>query len=109
MRRRLCAWSEVGPHDAAALVCRIRHGLDFGFEVGLRRLVRHVDAVAVDVELPAVVDAAQAGFFIAAEEQRRAPMRAVALDQAGLAVGVAEADQLLAEQHYPQRIGVRFG
>ena len=36
-------------------------------------LVGHVDAGAVDVELPAVIHAAQAGFFVAAEEQADAP------------------------------------
>ena len=70
-------------------------------KVGLGGLVGHVDAVAVDVELPAVVDAAQAGFFVAAEEQGRAAVRAVVLDQADLAVGVAEGDELLAEEQDP--------
>ena len=44
--------------------------------------VRQVDAVAVDVELPAVVDAAQAVFLVAAEEHRRAAVGAVGVDQA---------------------------
>ena len=37
-------------------------------EIGLRGLVRHVDAVALDVVLPAVEDAAQPSRFVAAEE-----------------------------------------
>ena len=57
----------------------------------------HVDADAGDVELPAVVDAAQALLLIAAPEQGRAAMRAVAVQHADLAGGIAEGDQVLAE------------
>ena len=42
--------------------------MDLVFEVGGRRLVRHVDAVAVDIILPAVIDAAQTGFLVAAQK-----------------------------------------
>src|SRR5579864_3070298 len=45
-----------------------------------------------------MVDAAQAILFIATEEQRSAPMRAIVLDQADLVGCRAEGDQLLAEQ-----------
>ena len=44
------------------------------FDLG--RLGRHVDAGAGHVELPAVVDAAQAVFLVAPEEQRGAAVRA---------------------------------
>ena len=79
-RRRDLARAHVGPDDAAALLrrgrpapCTLSLKLDFG------RLVRHVDAGARDVELPAVVDAAQAVLLVAAEEQAGAAVRAVVL------------------------------
>ena len=71
---------EVRPDDAAALLASGRRSrVTLCLKSRLGRLVGHVDAGAVDVELPAVVDAAQPGFFVAPEEQRRAAMRAVVL------------------------------
>ncbi len=72
--------------------------LTLSLKSDLGRLVGHVDAAAVDVELPAVVDAAQSFFFIAAEEQRRAAVRAVVGDQAELVARGPERDQVLAEE-----------
>src|SRR5262249_6309024 len=62
-----------------------------------------IEHVAFDVELPAVVDAAEAAFFVAPEKQRRASMRAVLAHEPDAAVGVAESDQLLAEQAHARR------
>ncbi len=73
-------------------------------EVLLRRQVRHIDAVAISIELPAVIDAADAAGFVPAVEQRRAAMRAAVIHHADPARGVTERDQLLAEQHQPHRI-----
>src|SRR5207302_11509683 len=53
------------------------------------------------------IDAAQAGLFVAAEEQRGTAMRAVVLKQPDVAVRVAKADQLLAEQQDAQGVRVR--
>jgi hypothetical protein len=39
-------------------ISRIDNRLDLALEVGFGGFVGHVDAVAIDVELPAVVDAA---------------------------------------------------
>src|SRR5262249_29884326 len=60
--------------------------------------VGHIDARAVHVELPAVVDAAQAAFLVACPEQVRPAVRAILFEQANLAVGVAEGNQVLTEQ-----------
>ena len=77
------------------------------FFIGLvGRLARQVDAVAVGVEFPAVIDAAQAAFLVAAEEQRRAAMRAIRVDQADTPLRVAEGDQVLAEQAHAHRRAV---
>jgi hypothetical protein len=75
-------------------------------EVGLGGFIRHIDAGAVHSELPAVVHAAKAGFLVPSKEQRGATMWAVVLDQADLAVAVAEGDELLAQQLHPHRIAV---
>src|SRR5712671_3815596 len=48
-------------------------------------LIGHVHAVAVDVEFPTMVDAAQPTLLVAAEEHRRPPVRAIGIDQANSA------------------------
>ena len=63
----------------------IRDGFDFRTEVGFRGFVGHVGARAGDVELPPVVDAPQPFFFVATEEQGRAPMRAMVLHEPDVA------------------------
>ena len=103
---RLLALAHVGPDEARALDHLVGLGLDAVLEVLRRRHVRHVEAVAFDVELPAVIDAAQAAFLVAAEEQRGAAVRAAMLHDADPAVGVAEGDELLAEQQEPHRLAV---
>ena len=90
--------AHVDPDDAGALHDLVGLGLDLLLEAR-RRQARHVDAVAGDVELPAVVDAADAAFLVAAEEQRRAAVRAAVVHDADAAGAVAKRDQLLAEQH----------
>src|SRR5207247_706488 len=74
-RRRL-PWSHVGPDDAVALDTGIRFCLDLCLEIALGRLRRHIDALARDVELPAVIDAPQAVFLVAAKKERGAAMGA---------------------------------
>ena len=66
-RRDALGRAEIGPDDAAKLAGRIGCRADLVLEVVFRRLVHHVDATAVHVELPAVVDAAQPAFLVAAE------------------------------------------
>ena len=97
-RRPVLRRSEVGPDDAARLRRRVGRGADLVREAQLLRLVHHVHAAAVDVELPAVVDAAQAAVLVAAEEERHEPVRAVLVEEPDAAARVAEGDQLLAEQ-----------
>ena len=98
-RRRLqFARPQVRPDHPAAFPGRVGVDRDLRLEERVRRLRRHVDAGAVAIELPAVIDAAQSAFFVAAEEHRRAPVRAEGIDQADLALRVAKRDQVLAEQ-----------
>ena len=98
---------QVGPDDAAGLVHRVGLHPDLLAERG--RLARHVDALAVHVERPPVVHAAQRRVLVAAEVQRRAAVRAVLLHQADPAAGVAERHQVLAEQPHPGRRAARLG
>jgi len=62
------------------------------------RLRRHVDDVSFDVEFPAVVQAAQAAFLVAAIDQGCPPVQAVLTQHAEPSLAVAEHDQVLAQQ-----------
>ena len=62
----------------------------------------------VAVELPAVIDAAQTALFVAAEEHRRAAVRAErARPGRRLPLAVAERDEVFAEQADANRRAVR--
>ena len=86
-RRRFGARAHVDPDQAAALVDLVGLCLDLVLEALRRRDVRHLEAVAFHVELPAVIDAADAARLVAAEEQRRAAMRAAMVHHADAAAG----------------------
>ena len=105
-QRRRLARAHVDPDHAGALDRLVGLGMDLVLEVLLRRHARHVDALARRVELPAVIEAAQAAFLVAAEEQRGAAVRAAMVDHADPAGAVAEGDQLLAQQHEAHRRAV---
>ena len=104
--RELRAGAHVGPDDAVALLAGVGRDLHLVLEVGLGGLGGHVDAVAADVVLPAVVDAADAGLLVATEEEAGAPVGAVVVDEADGAGGVAEGDEVLAEQADADGVGV---
>src|SRR6185312_2039231 len=89
--------AHIGPDEAAALDAWIGGDLDLALEVLVPGLARQIDAIAFDVEFPAVIDPAQAAFLVAAEEQRRGAMRAALIDEADAALRIAESDELLAE------------
>jgi hypothetical protein len=65
-RRRLGTRSHIDPHDAGAFDRAVGPGADLVFEVLMRRHVRHVDALAGNVEFPAVIDTAQPVRLVAA-------------------------------------------
>ncbi len=99
--RRL-AVAEIGPQDAALLHHRIGLLLDVGAEVAVVGLRRRLQALAVDVEQPAVKRAAQAAVFQPAVSEIGAAMRAVPADQSVAALLVLEDDEVFAEQ--PHRL-----
>ena len=107
-RRRLRVLAHMDPDEAGALDRAIGLGLHLVLEVLAGGRARHVDAVAGDVVLPAVIDAAQPALLVAAEEQRGAAMRAAMIHHADATLAVAEGDQLLAEQHQAGGRAVAF-
>ena len=100
--------AHVAPDKPAGFACRIGFMLHaVGYEA-VGRLRRHLDDVAVYVELPAVIEAAQAAILVAREHQRGAPVRAIFVEHADAAFGVAENDEVLAEQTDLDRRAVRM-
>jgi hypothetical protein len=72
-------------------------------------LRRHVDDVAVDVHLPAMIEAAQAAFFVAAERQRGATMRAMLVQDAHAPFGIAKGHQVFAQEAHAHRRAIALG
>ena len=70
------AVAHIDVDQTAALGHLVGPRLDLLPEVLIRRQIGHVEAIAGGVEFPAVIDAAQAAFLVAAEEQRRTTVRA---------------------------------
>src|SRR5687768_9526725 len=62
------ARTHVGEQNSCRLLDRVRRYLDLVLEDAVFILRGHVDAVTFNVELPAMVCAAQTAFLIAAEE-----------------------------------------
>ena len=108
-RRRLCARPHVRPDHTGCLLARVGRRPDLLLERAHLRLVRHVDAAARDVELPPVVDAAQAVVLVPAEVERRPAVRAALRKQAHASGRVPEDDEILAQQAHPHRVAVGFG
>ena len=90
-------------------------GRTFFEKLVLGGLGGHVDAVALDVELPAVVDAPHPALLVAAVEQGRATMGAERLKDADHPIRVAEGHVVLGEDAHldggrsPARAGPRTG
>ena len=67
-----------------------------------------VEDVALHVELPAVIEAAQPAFFVAPERERRAAMQAVLAENAQAPLGVAEDDEVFAQHPGAHRRAIGF-
>ena len=100
--------SHVGPDDAAQLDGGVGGGRHLGREVAVLGFIHHVHALPVHVELPAVVHAAQAAVFVAAQPQRHQAVRAELVKQADAPVSVPEGHQFLAQQLQAHRLSVRL-
>jgi hypothetical protein len=105
-RRRVNLRPHPGPQHAVALA----HGVGLDLHVAAHRragrLGGDVQALAVDVELPAVVDAAQPVLLVAREDHGGGTVRAGMVHQADTAAGVAEGDEVLAQQAHAVRLAV---
>src|SRR5215207_7550644 len=69
--------THVGPDEAAALARRIGFLLAINLEPAAFRFAGLVDDIAVNIELPAVIEAAQPAFLVAAEGERGTAVDAV--------------------------------
>ena len=102
-RRLLRGIAEVRPEHVAALDQGVGLQLHVFAEVARLRLARHLDGLAGDVVLPAVIRAAQAALLVPAEPERDAAVRAELVDQAVTALGVPEREEPLREDLDPHR------
>ena len=114
LRRDVLLIPHEHPDQAVAFEGLVGPGADLVLEILLRRHIGHVDAGAVRIILPAVINAPKARLFIAAEEQRGAPVRTPVIHDPHPAAGRAKSDQPLAEQHEADGIAAghefaRFG
>ena len=106
-RRRLELAYLVGrPHPDPDKPAGFTTGISFlldGFRraVALVDLRRSVDHVAFDIDLPSVVQAAQAALLVAPERKRRAPVRTMLIDHSEPAQAVPKRHQVLAQQAHP--------
>src|SRR5882724_11838440 len=76
-RRLQLRWSHVGPENTADFHHGIGRGTHLMLEMQFFWLVHHIDTATIHVELPSVIDAAQATLLVAAKKQRYASMRAI--------------------------------
>jgi len=70
--------------------------MDFVLELVVGGLVHLVDADAGDIEFPAVINAAQTAFLVAAKEQGGSAVRAILVQQADAAFRVPKGNEVFA-------------
>jgi hypothetical protein len=84
-------------------------GLDFVLEGHSLGRVRQIGAATVDVEFPAVINAAEAVVLVAAKEEVGAAVRTVGFEDADAAAGVFEADEIFAKDSKANGSAIRRG
>ena len=97
------------PHDASSFDHRIgRHRPALG-QLATVFLGGNIDALAIHIEFPAVIDAAQSTLLVAPEIQLGAPMRAVRIEHADAVVAVSERHQVFPQEANTNRgtVGAR--
>src|SRR5579875_2023370 len=77
--RHLSRRSHVGPDDPASFERRIRFGLDLPSKRRTLRAIREINTRPSNVKLPAVIDTAQAAFFVASPKEMRLAMRTISM------------------------------
>ena len=96
--------THVGEDESADFETRVRGVLDLVHERAAGRLARHLDHVAVAVVEPPVVHAPDAVALHRSVVERRLAVTTVLVQQVGVAFGIAEQDQVLAEHLDSDRV-----
>ena len=78
----------------------VRRVPDLVPEVALGRFIGHVHALALHIELPAVIYTAQPVLLIPSKEERSALVRTVVPEQTDRAAAIPEGDQILTQEPY---------
>src|SRR4051812_45150503 len=99
----------MDPDHATRHLGRVRFDLELAQLASVSRLRRSIDAIAFNVEFPAVIDAAKATLFIASEVQPGTPVRAIGIDDADSPRRVLECDQILPQKPEANRCSIRLG
>src|SRR3954468_11488999 len=106
--RHLVPWPHIDPDEPAGFLRRVSLVPHLLGEAAFGRFGRHFEHVAVHVELPAVIEAAQSAFFVAPEYERGFAVWAIFPQDSDPAVGVAKGYKILAEQAQPDGRSVGF-
>src|SRR5689334_16527696 len=97
-KRRRLTWAEMREQDAVLLHHRIRLLPDVGAKIAVLGFGRSFEALAVDIEQPAVKCAAQAAVLEPSVCEISAAVRATACDQSVTAALVPEDDKVFTQQ-----------
>src|SRR5262245_21455293 len=106
--RLLIRLGQIDPDQSAGLLDRVGFLLEAFLEpwiVDVRRL-HHGTVMG---KFPAMIDAADAGLFHTAEEQRGATVTAGLIQDPNPSVGVAKRDEMLPEEFEMPRFRIRLG
>ena len=103
----LVGGAHVDPDETSGLMGGIGLLLHLFLEGALAGLGGHVDRIAVHIELPAVIEAAQPAFLVAAKGQRGLAVGAEFVEHAHAPIGIAEGHEILAQQ--PDLDGIAIG
>ena len=86
---------------------RLLHPIGFGLHRRTQLCVngfgRHVDGIAVHIELPAMIKTAQAALLVPSERKRSTAMGTCFLERADPATGIAKNDNVLPQQPHAER------
>src|ERR1700676_2480085 len=100
----LALWrAHISPDQASVLARGVSRDPYLVFKPVLLRLIGHVDAGALDVEFPSVINASQAALFIAAPKKARSPVGTELINQSHTPVRVPEGNQVFSQEPHPDR------
>src|SRR5262249_28162758 len=102
-KRHAFLGAHVGKDDAPSFSARVGGVANLLVERAAARLRRSFQNSAVDVVLPAMVDATQAAFFVAAKKQGGASVRTVLSQKPHTAHAIAKGDEIFTEKSQSYR------